>query len=125
GLRRHRAGGDAAPHHRRAQRLVPGGVAARAALRRLTALALPPSAAHALAVRMLLPLLVVLGCNGHVVAPPQRVVMETALTRVYQQLREAGPVRFAQVDAHLYRGGQPTAAQVRWLHDLGVRTIVC
>jgi tyrosine-protein phosphatase SIW14 len=51
--------------------------------------------------------------------------MESALTRVYQQLREAGPVRFAQVDDHLYRGGRPSAEQVRWLHQLGVRTIVC
>jgi protein tyrosine/serine phosphatase len=51
--------------------------------------------------------------------------METALERIYQQLRDAGPVRFAQVDAHLYRGGQPSVEQVRWLHELGVRTIVC
>jgi len=36
-----------------------------------------------------------------------------------------GPVRFAQVTEQLYRGGQPTPAQVKLLHQLGVRTIVC
>jgi protein tyrosine/serine phosphatase len=53
---------------------------------------------------VLLSLLFVLGCDAHVLPLP---------------------VRFAQVDAHLYRGGQPTAEQVRRLHDLGVRTIIC
>ena len=48
------------------------------------------------------------------------------MASVYEQLRgAAGPTRFAQVDDHLYRGGQPTAAQVRRLYAMGVRTIVC
>jgi protein tyrosine/serine phosphatase len=34
------------------------------------------------------------------------------------------PTRFARVDDHLYRGGQPTPDQIRKLYDLGVRTVV-
>jgi uncharacterized protein (TIGR01244 family) len=37
----------------------------------------------------------------------------------------AAPIaRFHQVDDGLYRGAQPDAAGLRYLHDLGVRTIV-
>ncbi len=77
-------------------------------------------------VRALLLLLIPLGCNGYVPAPRQTVKLPSPLLQVYEQLRTTdGPSRFAQVDDHLYRGAQPTAAQVRQLYALGVRTIVC
>jgi protein tyrosine/serine phosphatase len=70
-------------------------------------------------------LLALLGCDRYVAAPPQTVTLEAPAEGVYRELRSvSGPTRFAQVDAHLYRGGQPTAAQVRRLHQLGIGTIV-
>jgi protein tyrosine phosphatase (PTP) superfamily phosphohydrolase (DUF442 family) len=64
--------------------------------------------------------------SGYCAAPLRPVTVAGAgPAAVYRTLQTpAGPARFAQVSPRLYRGGQPTAAQLRLLHELGVRTIV-
>jgi len=58
----------------------------------------------------------------------QRTTSGTAPTSVAQALQQLSvdraPPRFARVDDRLYRGGQPTADQLRLLHALGVTKIV-
>ncbi|MGZ3426943.1 MAG: fused DSP-PTPase phosphatase/NAD kinase-like protein [Polyangia bacterium] len=68
-----------------------------------------------------------LGCgHAHEAAPLRPAVVgagaPAAAFRVLSSPR--GPDRFAQVTPSLYRGGQPTAAQLGLLRELGVRTIV-
>jgi protein tyrosine/serine phosphatase len=75
---------------------------------------------------LVLSLALVSACSGrYVAAPPQTVLLQSDASKAYHQLRSShGPTRFAQVDDRLYRGGQPSRAQVKLLHQLGVRTIV-
>ncbi len=69
-----------------------------------------------------------LGC-GHTyqAAPPRPAAVSggAAASAAFDLLASArGPDRFAQVTPSIYRGGQPTAAQLRLLRQLRVRTIV-
>jgi protein tyrosine/serine phosphatase len=60
-------------------------------------------------------------------APPRDVVLPAgaAATAAYATLRTSrGPTRFQQVSPSVYRGGQPTRAQLELLRDLGVRTLI-
>jgi hypothetical protein len=77
---------------------------------------------------LLLPLIAVValaGC-GHVAAPARAAVVPAGLpSDAFRALASShGPERFAQMTPMLYRGAQPTAAQLATLRDLGVKTIV-
>ncbi|MCU1281704.1 MAG: hypothetical protein JWM53_5250 [bacterium] len=76
--------------------------------------------------------LVLIRCGGdRYCAAPSRLTRldelrgDRGALEAYAALRSpAGPTRFAQVSPRLYRGGQPTAAQLAQLHALGIRTII-
>ena len=75
---------------------------------------------------LLVATLLLLGCRS---APepvwPESLSNETfAPTPEFLQLRRTGPTRFSQVDDRLYRGGQPTDAQLDALKAFGVDTIL-
>jgi protein tyrosine phosphatase (PTP) superfamily phosphohydrolase (DUF442 family) len=82
--------------------------------------------------RAILPLVFVValaGCaaSAYSAAPERSSLLppDGAVRDTFAWLRsQRGPTRFQQVAPALYRGGQPTAAQLAALHALGVRTIV-
>jgi protein tyrosine phosphatase (PTP) superfamily phosphohydrolase (DUF442 family) len=67
---------------------------------------------------------------GHMVRSTALMLLGVSLARAsyadQTRIAPAGamPVRFAQVDERLYRGGQPTDAQLQELKALGVKTII-
>ena len=69
------------------------------------------------------------GCSGagYWAAParPALLAPDLAVQETYTLLRTPrGPTRFAQVTPSLYRGGQPSRAQLALLRTLGVRTVI-
>jgi hypothetical protein len=73
----------------------------------------------------LLASLALAGC-GHVAAPSRAAVVPAGPpSDAFRALASPrGPERFAQLTPMLYRGAQPTTAQLTTLRDLGVKTIV-
>lgn len=94
----------------------------------------PPVMLEAMALRVLLVAVVVLaavgcGTNRYTAAPARSATLDQlnagSARAAFAALRSPdGPTRFAQVTPALYRGGQPTAAQLGLLHALGVRTVI-
>jgi uncharacterized protein (TIGR01244 family) len=76
---------------------------------------------------LLLPLaLAFLGCAAHPHRPCPATLALSSPTSAesFARLREHGPVRFSQVDERLFRGGQPSRADLAELRALGVKTVI-